>query len=344
MLRAARNHCNRSCGSGANGLTRACRRWSLAALLAALLAPSSLPAADLAVPECVISGFEDGARFQVPRGVALDPLREELVVANTGDHRVEIFSDRGRPLGRFIHYVTLPDGSTAPGLPRAVAVLPTGRIALTDNLVPTVDILDRRGNVITTISLPSSSKSAPQALALTPDGGLLIAGPPGDDRVYRFDATFHLTATWGVRGREPGQLNTIAGLVVLPDRRVAVACIQTRLAVQIFSFDGAYLTGFGIHEIGHGNFSVPSGITATSDGRIWVADEVRQVVQVFDKDGALLGMLGGFGLAPGDINYPSALAGDGRNRIVVAERELGRVQILIATRGGEVSGQNARNQ
>ena len=51
-------------------------------------------------------------------------------------------------------------------------------------------------------------------------------------------------------------------------------------------------------------------------------------------------MLGGFGIAAGDLNYPSALAGDGKNRLAVAERELGRVQILIANGGGESSGKN----
>ncbi|HYJ32405.1 MAG TPA: NHL repeat-containing protein [Candidatus Binatia bacterium] len=326
-------------GGGAIGLTRAHRRLLLA-LAAALLAPSSLHAADLAVPERVIYGYEDGTRFRVPHGVALDPARGELIVANTGEHRIEIFSLSGRSLARFVHQVKLPDGSTAPGLPHAVAVLPTGRIAITDNLVPNVDIVDRRGRTVFTVSIPSSAKGSPQALAVTPQGGLLVAGPPGDDRVYRYDAGLHLTATWGVRGEQPGQLNAISGLAFLADGRIGVICVQTKLAVQIFSADGVYQTGFGIHDIGHGNFSVPSGIAATADGRIWVADEVRQVIQVFDRDGTFLAMLGGFGVAAGDLNYPSALTGDGTNRLAVAERELGRVQILIANRGGEDSGRN----
>lgn len=325
--------------SGAIGLTRPLRRLLLC-LATAILAPSSLHAADLAVPERVVSGYEDGTRFRVPKGVALDPARGELVVANTGEHRIEIFSLSGRPLGRFVHQVTLPDGSVAQGLPRAVAVLPTGRIAVTDNLIPTVDVVDRRGRTVFTISIPSSAPGAPQALAVTPQGGLLVAGPPGDDRVYEFDASLHLVSTWGVRGEAPGQLRAISGLVVLPDGRIGVACVQTKLAVQIFSADGVYQTGFGIHDIGHGNFSVPSGIAATADGRIWVADEVRQVIQVFDREGTFLAMLGGFGIAAGDLNYPSALAGDGRYRLAVAERELGRVQILIANGGGEEPGKN----
>lgn len=340
-LRAARTHCNRPGGSGANGLTRARRRLPLA-LLAALLAPASLLAADLALPDCVVSGYEDGARFRTPHGVALDAVREELVVANTGDHRIEIFSLRGRPLGRFVHLATLPDGSTVPGLPHAVAVLPTGRIAVTDNLAYVVDVVDRRGRSVATLSLPSPVKGSPQALAVTPDGGLLVAGPPGDDRVYRFDAALRQTAVWGASGTEPGKLHAITALTELPDGRIAVACAQTKLGVQIFSKDGVYQTGFGIHDIGHGNFSLPSGIAATSDGRIWVSDELRQVINIFDGNGTYIAMLGGVGVAAGDLNYPCALAGDGRDRLAVAEREFGRVQILIARRGGEETAQSAR--
>jgi DNA-binding beta-propeller fold protein YncE len=341
VLRATGTDWPRTGGHGAKGLTRACRRWPLA-LLAALLAPASLHAADLALPECVVYGYEDGARFRTPYGVALDAVRQELVVANTGDHRIEIFSLHGRPLGRFVHMVTLPDRSTVPGLPHAVAILPTGRLAVTDNLAATVDIVDRRGRSVATLSLPSSAKGSPQALAVTPEGGLLVAGPPGDDRVYRFDAAFRLAATWGTSGAEAGKLQAITGLAELPDGRIAVACAQTKLGVQIFSKDGVYQTGFGIHDIGHGNFSLPSGIAATTDGRIWVSDELRQVINIFDGNGTYIGMLGGVGVAAGDLNYPCALAGDGRDRLAVAEREFGRVQILIARRGGEETAPSSR--
>lgn len=326
-----------------SGLTRSLRVL-LPALGALLLAPPAPQASNLVVFDRMVTGYEEGSRFQVPRGLALDRARGELVVANTGEHRIEIFTLRGRPLGRFVHAVTLPDGATAPGLPHAVAVLPTGRIAVTDNLVPTVDIVDRRGRSVFTVSIPSSAKGSPQALTVTPEGGLLVAGPPGDDKVYRFDAELRLVDSWGVRGHEDGQLNAITGLAVLPDGRIAVACAKTRLGVQIFSKDGAYRSGFGIHDIGHGNVSLPSGIAATADGRIWVADEIRQIIQAFDKDGVYLGTVGGFGLAAGAINYPSALAGDGGNRLAVAERELGRVQILTTNGGGEDSGPDASTQ
>jgi hypothetical protein len=86
--------------------------------------------------------------------------------------------------------------------------------------------------------------------------------------------------------------------------------------------------GFGVHDIGMGNFSFPSAVASTQDGRIWVSDEIRQVIQVFDSTGQFLGMLGGQGQRPGEFLYPSALACDDGGRLAVTERVGRRLQLL----------------
>jgi hypothetical protein len=80
--------------------------------------------------------------------------------------------------------------------------------------------------------------------------------------------------------------------------------------------------------MGPGTVSLPSGITTTSDGRIWMTDELRHHVQVFDSSGALVSTFGGLGTGPGDFQYPSALASDGGSRLVVVERGGGRFQLF----------------
>jgi DNA-binding beta-propeller fold protein YncE len=139
----------------------------------------------------------------------------------------------------------------------------------------------------------------------------------------------------GSAGHGPGQLSAITAIAELPDGSIAVACAQTELAVQIFDPTGKYLRGFGRHDIGQGNFSVPSGITATPDGRIWVSDELRQIVQVFNSEGQFLGSLGGGGLAPGEFLYPSALASDGGERLAVAESVGARFQVFSIASAGD---------
>ena len=114
------------------------------------------------------------------------------------------------------------------------------------------------------------------------------------------------------------------------DGRLVVACQGTDLAVQVFDVAGQYQFGFGRHEVGPGNFSFPSGVAVTADGRIWTCDEIRQVIQVFDDHGTFLEMLGGGGFRPGEFQYPSALTGDGGSLLAVVERVGNRLQLLSA--------------
>ena len=51
--------------------------------------------------------------------------------------------------------------------------------------------------------------------------------------------------------------------------------------IQIFSKNGAYITGFGQMGEGPGEFSKPESITIDSNGRVYVADTTNNNVQLF---------------------------------------------------------------
>ena len=304
-------------------------------LLFACVAAAGSP--ELAMPDRIVWGFRDGVPFNQPKGLAIDAIRGEVIVANTGAHRLEIFSLGGRPLERMVHRVRSADGSWQDGLPRGVAVTADGRYLVTDNLSTLVDILDRRGRETGRIAPAFSASGAASAVHVSRLGDIWIGGPPRDDRVYRFGASFESLSVWGESGAGRGRLKNITAITTLPDGDVVVACASTELAIQIFSPEGAFRFGFGVHDLGPGNFSLPSGIAATDDGRLWISDEIRQNVQVFDSQGGYIGSFGGKGLGPADFLYPSALASDGHATVAVAEREAGRIQIFHLTEGGEGS-------
>ena len=302
---------------------------AVAALGAGLLvAPAIARAADLSVkPVLVVREAEPGIPLKAPRGIAIDTLHHEIVVSNSDDHRVEFYSFDGGRRARYIHRVQGPGGAWVDGVPQALVVDRAGRVYVSDVMARYVDVIDYRGRSVTRVALPDSS-AGPEALALEPDGGLLVAerGPRG--RVLRFDAAGRARGAWGVPGTEPGQISAVAGIGVLPRGDIVVAGRTTHFAVQVFSPAGEYRTGFGTHEIGPGNFSLPSGLAVTAGGRIWVSDELRHTVQVFESTGAFIEELGGRGTAPGQFFYPSALASDGGSLVAVTEREGNRFQIL----------------
>ena len=80
--------------------------------------------------------------------------------------------------------------------------------------------------------------------------------------------------------------------------------------------------------MGDGNISLPSGVIVTTQGRLWVTDEIRETIQIYDQDGNYLGKAGESGVAPGELSHPSSLAFDGRSLIALTDRGIGRVQVL----------------
>jgi NHL repeat-containing protein len=308
--------------------------WLSAAL--ALLGAASPAAGDLAKGELIVPG-PGGAPLNGPSGIALNPTTGEIIVANTNEHRIEIYTGDGRFVTRFTHRVPGKDGALVDGLPRGVAVLDADRLAVVDGLAGYVDIVDYRGHSIAKLATPvPASAGGLTAVAVARDGSILAAAPGALGRVYRFAPDLTPNGSWGEPGDSPGRLNTVVSLAELPNGNVVVASALTELAVQMFTPRGEFIRGFGKHDIGLGNFSLPSGLAVTADGRIWASDEIRHVIQVFDSTGTYIGEVGGGGTALSEFLYPSAVATDGVNHLAVAERLGGRIQVFgILARGDD---------
>ncbi len=292
---------------------------------------SDEPLAALA-PRLILTGSEPGIPFQSPRGVALNLVRGEILVANTGRGRVEVFNLEGRAVGRFIHRVVGGDGVVAVGRPRGLALDSKGNLLVLDDRARYVDVVDSRGRARARLDFPGEALARrygpPAALAIMPDGRILVASGGDSGRVFVHSPDYEPLGSWGEPGTSSGQLSRITGIAATPSGEVVVTCAATDLAVQIFDRSQRFVRGFGRHDLGDENFSMPSAVVVTSDGRIWVSDEIRQVIKIFNLDGGFLGMVGGGGVAPGEFQYPSALASDGTAHLAVAERVGNRIQLL----------------
>lgn len=273
-----------------------------------------------------------GQVFVRPRAIALDTLHREVLVANTGIGRIEFFDYRTWPRGYFTHEVPGPDGRPLAGEPIALAVTPAGEILVSDTKAPYVDVLDYRGRSLQQLVLPAPDDTAgafrgPGAIAVAPDGRVLVASR-GEGRIHVFDRTLRHLDTWGVTGTDSTKLENVTAMAVDSAGRIFIACAATERAVQVFTLDGRYVTGFGRHDLGPGNFSLPSGLAFTTGGRVCVTDAIRQIVQVFESDGTFVGAFGGVGVGLGEFREPSALAGDGHGLLALAEKSGSRFQVM----------------
>jgi DNA-binding beta-propeller fold protein YncE len=282
-------------------------------------------AAPLLRPRLALWGYASGAQFRQPRGVAFDPIDGAIYVSNTGEHRIEVFSRTGRPLSRFVHRVRCASGEMVDGRPTALAFDRSGHLLVVDQSATYVDVLDRRGRSVARLEVPAGR---PAAVAVAASGTIYVGTTGEASRVHRFRPDYKPDGVWGVEGTAPGCLKDVAGIAALGDTAVAVACERSDLVIQIFSLAGEFRRGFGTHEVGDGNFSLPSAMAVTRDGRLWVLDEIRRTLQVFDAGGSLAAAAQGTGTALGSFDHPSALALDGRGSLAVADRGIGRVQVF----------------
>ena len=278
----------------------------------------------LVKPVAVIWGYADGSVFSNPRGIAFDPIDGAIYVADTDNHQIEAFSKTGRRLGRSVHRVTTSEG-VVDGNPCALAFDRSGRLLVADQRVLYVDVMDRRARSVARLETPGGH---PNALAVAKDGTIYVGTTAEQSRIYRFGADYRPIDSWGDQGAEAGRLFGVTALGVLGDTAIAVACGRTDLGIQIFSPAGKYLRGFGAHDVGDGNVSMPSGVVVTTQGRLWVADEIRESIQIFDQEGNYVGKAGQSGVSPGEFSHPSSLAFDGRGLIALTDRGIGRVQVL----------------
>ena len=293
--------------------------------------------APLAEPISVLDRVGPASFFSAPLGVAVDTTGGLLVIADTGNHRIRIFDLDGYPISSFPHRVDGPRGSQ-PGEPKALAVdrqrLPVrarrdSRPTSTSwTCSATRSAASTRPPSLPAGSIPRRPSSGgradenlvPVALALDPEDRLVLAVGGQRSRVWALDE--HDVIRWTLDGTEEGgaPFGAITDLFVDGEGRVFVVDGTGTPAVRVYAPDGRRLLGFGLHDVGNENFSLPTSVVTTPDGRIWVLDTMRQVIKVFDGEGRFLDQVGGLGRDPGAFIYPSALATNGKDRLYVVER------------------------
>ena len=312
---------------------------ALALLLALLLSAAAAGEAPIRIPFTVY-GIDAARPFKAPRGLFCDHGQDEILVADPGSSRVIIFDGEGWPKYEFIHWIER-DGERLQGEPCAVAVTPAGNIFLVDVLSPDLSILDFRGQPLNRLTpdelLPGEDEVTLSAcLAAGPEGHIYAVGHSSGGH-----SLIEMMPSGEVVARVPlGQtddLVQVTGLAV-DAQRIYVSDLSAAACVQVFDRQGRRELAFGIHDAGWGNFSLPASIAVTSEGHMWVVDQIRQIVNHFDAEGHFLGFIGGSGFGPGSMKYPCAVATDRTDRVMVLEKVGRRLQAFVLPEGGGPAG------
>ena len=160
---------------------------------------------------------------------------------------------------------------------------------ITDELLHTVTVVDRRGHIADRWGRNGSGDGeidSPSGLAFDLEGNIFVSDTM-NNRIQKFTKDGRFLLKWGEYGSGDGQFDMPWGIAVDPDGDVYVSDWRND-RVQKFSPGGDFIFGFGHSGTENGEFNRPSGIEVDKDFDIYVCDRGNNRVQLFNPDGRYL--------------------------------------------------------
>ncbi|MFQ5440877.1 MAG: Calx-beta domain-containing protein [Nitrosopumilaceae archaeon] len=266
-------------------------------------------------------------QFSNPSDVATDST-DRIIVADTLNHRIQIFSSTGAHILSFGTPGNMNDQFSSPS---SVAVDSTDRIIVADTNNHRIQIFDSAGNHLQTIGSQGTDNgefSNPRGVAVDSNNRIIVADT-GNHRIQIFSSTGAHILSFGTPGNMNDQFSSPSSVAVDSTDRIIVADTNNH-RIQIFSSTGAHILNFGSFGSANKEFNAPNGIAVKSADRIIVADTNNHRLQVFNSAGDLLQIIGSQGSDNGEFTLPSGLTADSENRIIVADTGNHRIQIFLA--------------
>jgi sugar lactone lactonase YvrE len=192
---------------------------------------------------------ESGTSFgelNTAHGIAVAP-NGYIYIADSGNNRIEYFTNTGVYLGSWGTYATAAD-SNSPA--------------------------------------PSGTFNEPWGVAVGPDGSVYVTDT-WNNRIQKFTADGKFITMWGTGGLgdTPTSFYGPRGIAVDANGRVYITDTGNKRVV-VFDQDGNYIAQFGSSGMENGQFDEPVGIAVDANGLVYVADTWNYRIQVFAPDTA----------------------------------------------------------
>lgn len=308
-------------------------------------------------------------RLAYPRAIATD-ADGNVLVANTGNDRVDVFDRGGRLLRSF---GTSGRAGGQFGTPMGVAADAHGMRAVTDSVNGRVQILSPVGSLLSSWGSPAPGPTIlprPVAVVFDAEGNAFVLDQRRARIVAFSRATGQPAGTIAAQGRGPGRLMDptalaidAAGVLYVADagndriarfrrdgtylgaitgtgagRGIAVTpdgsriyLSDTKHRITVYGPDGKELLWFGGRGNKLGKLEAPAQMTLDAAGLLWVADRGNHRVQRFGPNGERLLTFGTRGTGPGQFLQPTGVSVDCRGLLTVTDAGNNRVQSFALT-------------
>ena len=264
-------------------------------------------------------GAGDGV-FDYPLGVAVSE-GDEIVVADQGNHRVQVFDSNGTFLRSFGHKGE-NDGEF--NYPIGIAVNKSRQIFVADRYNHRIQILSWEGRHLGSFGGKGSLDSQllnPWGLSLDSTGNVIVA-----DRGNKLIKIFTPDGRFVMKIGGQGSFSFPAHCVQCGE--YFIVSDSSEHCIKVFNREGHFQYKFGKKGEGDGDFNSPRFLSVTQSKHLFVCDEDNHRIQVFELDGKFVGKFGTNGSKLGQFKEPFSVAVLSNDQIVVCDKTNNRIQIF----------------
>ena len=269
---------------------------------------------------CIGKQGSDEGVFKYPYEVAVND-RDEILVADQCNHRVQVFDSYGTFLRSFGHR---GENAGEFSRPVGVAINKDRYIFVADNGNNRIQIFSWEGRHLGSFGGKGSLDSQlchPWGLSLDSTGNVIVADT-GNKLIKIFTPDGKFVMKIG------GQ-----GSLSLP-----IHCVQcgeyflvsdsSEHCIKVFNREGHFQYKFGKKGERNGEFNKPRFLSVTQSKHLLVCDQDNHRIQVFEPDGKFVGKFGTNGSKLGEFDEPFSVAVLSNDQTVVSDLKNNRIQIF----------------
>ncbi len=253
-------------------------------------------------------------QFRDPVGMGIDVLGN-LYVADTGNHRIQVFDANGAFVRAFGSY---GGGDGQFYYPLDVVVDLAGNIYVSD-FGGRIQVFDANASFVRAWR----PTIAGIHIALDPTGQYLYL--VWDSTVYKYDLVGNFIRRWVFSSQRP---STGPGIGVGPDGSVYVNA-QGDQKILKFSQDGQLVLRWGEPGTTEGHFRSPQALAVDYQGGVYVVDALSRVQQ-FTSSGEFRSLWGGAGPGDGEFYAVVDFAIDSNLGVYVLDQSACQIQLFRA--------------
>ena len=257
--------------------------------------------------------------FSRPWGVAVNE-RNEIAVADTYNHRIQVFSSNGtyfRSFGR--------KGDLQGEFDRPLGIaFHNDNIIVVDYINHRVQHFSGQGKYLGQCGGEGNldhQLNEPHGLSTDSDGNIIVADSV-NKLIKIFSHKGNLLCKIGREGSLTFPLHCIQLCKYLMVSDADEHCIK------VFDLEGNFLYKFGKEGDGDGEFTDPRCLSVNKAGQLMVCDAGNHRIQAFEPNGKFVTKFGSYGSAVGQFNRPISTASLSDGKIVVSDIRNHRIQIF----------------